>query len=125
MTELSFMIGSFSSRERIDRKHFQQERLLSKQRGTHTGLFMESSLLSVKATLALKNLTRKNLRLARAQFARRECIRTGVVFLARRAEKEGKNGKKGKEESERVKRIDRKYSGGIKINSVPGNVCGR
>lgn len=88
---------------------------------------MESSLLSAKATLALKNLTRKNLRLARAQFARRECIRTGVVFLARRAEKEGKNGKKGEGGKRRagVERIDRKYSGGIKINSVPGNVCGR
>lgn len=93
---------------------------------------MESSLLSAKATLALKNLTRKNLRLTRARFARRECIRTGVVFLARRAEKEGKNGiKKGEKGGKqrgrggRVKRIDRKYSGGIKINSVPGNVCGR
>lgn len=41
---------------------------------------MESLLPGVKVTLALKNLICENLRLARAQFARRECIPRGRGF---------------------------------------------
>lgn len=90
---------------------------------------MESSLPGVKVTLALKNLIRENLRLARAQFARRECIPRGRGFsqVGRWRVGEGKGAKKETRErrekrrkAARVRRIDRKYSGGIKINSVPG-----
>jgi len=38
---------------------------------------------------------------------------------------EKKRNEEGKRSGDRgVKGIDRKYFGGIKINSVPGNVCG-
>jgi hypothetical protein len=53
----------------------------------------------VKVTLALKNLIRENLRLARAQFARRECIPRAWFFSSRGGfKKERENGgKKGGE----------------------------
>jgi len=80
-------------------------------------------------TLALKNLIRENLRPARAQFARRECIPRGDGgFSLVGGKKERENGEKKKRGRQAVgagvKGIDRKYSGGIKINSVPGNICG-
>lgn len=86
----------------------------------HSKLFDGIVAAGRKVTLALKNLICGNLRLARAQFARRECIPRAWFFSSRaKKRKERKNGGE-KGEKRRVKRIDRKYSGRIKINSVPG-----
>jgi len=93
---------------------------------------MESSLPSVKVTLALKNLIRENLRLARAQFARRECIPRGRGF-SQVVEGRGAGGESSKKNARTEvrkeerrgageRRIDRKYSGGIKINSRSGEM---
>jgi len=60
-------------------------------------------------TLALKNLTRENLRFARAQFARRECI-PQAWFFSSRAEK-GTEGWKEREREEGEKKRRGKSGG--------------